>query len=235
MTPSSRARLAFGCIGVFPLIVVALHFVQGGHYHPLSDAVSVLALGRAGWLMAIAFCSLGTGTLLLATSLDVASRPRVGPWLIGLSGLLSFGSAFVHADGSGPSTTHGQVHQALGITTFILLIGGMFSLVRPFRRDPAWRSFATPTLAWAFTAVAAFFLIPISGSAYFGFAQRIFLGVILSWALATSLRAGRMTLRSSVDSPAGSRRASGRRRRDSKDSRRRDHGFGIAARRRTAE
>jgi Protein of unknown function (DUF998) len=192
MTPTSRARAAFACIAAFPLIVVVLHVVQAGRYHPFSDAVSVLALGRAGWLMAVAFCSLGTGTLLLAITLrHIDPRPRVGPWLIGISGLLGYGSAFVHADGSGPSTTHGQIHQGLGIATFILMISGMFGLFRAFRRDPAWRRLATPTLLWAFAAVAAFALIPLSGSAYFGVAQRIFLGVILGWALTIALHASR--------------------------------------------
>ena len=74
MTPTSssldsRARAAFACIAAFPLIVIVLHLVQAPDYHPLSQAVSELALGRGGWLMTVAFCSLGTGTLLLATIL----------------------------------------------------------------------------------------------------------------------------------------------------------------------
>jgi small-conductance mechanosensitive channel len=188
----SHARAAFACITAFPLIVIVLHGVQAGEYHPLSQAVSELALGRAGWLMAVAFCALGTGTLLLAAVLrTVSPRPRVAPVLIATSGLLSYASAFVHADGPGPSTTHGQIHQGLGVATFILLISGMFALVRPLRRDDGWRPMATPTLVWAVTAVATFFLIPLSGSAYFGLAQRIFLTVILTWALTTTLFAGR--------------------------------------------
>jgi len=190
---ASLGLAAFGCIAVFPLIVAVLHVVQAGHDHALSEAVSVLALGRAGWLMTVAFCSLGTGTLLLAAILRrIAVRPRVGPALIAISGLLSFVSAFVHADGSGPTTTHGRIHQFVGIATFILMIAGMFSLVRAFRRDPAWRSVAMPTFVWALAGVAGFFLIPISGNAYFGVAQRIFLAVLLSWALTLSLRAIRL-------------------------------------------
>ena len=194
LTPSASLPLAaFGCLALFPLIVAVLHIIQAGHDHPLSDAVSVLALGRAGWLMAIAFCSLGSGALLLTVILRrIATRPRVAPALLAISGLLSFVSAFVHADGSGPTTTHGRIHQFVGIATFILMIAGMFSLVRPLRRDPAWRSAAMPTLAWALAAVAGFFLIPISGNAYFGIAQRIFLAVLLSWALTISLRASRL-------------------------------------------
>jgi small-conductance mechanosensitive channel len=190
--PSSLAHGALAGIAAFPLIVVVLHLVQAGSYHPLSQAVSELALGRAGWLMAVAFCSLGTGTLLLAATLRrLTPRPRVAPWLIAVAGLLSYVSAFVHADGSGPATTHGKIHQIVGVVTFILMIAGMFSLARAFRHDPAWRSAAKPTLIWALAAAGGFFLIPISGSAYFGLAQRIFLAVILSWALMISLRAAR--------------------------------------------
>ncbi len=50
---------------------------------------------------------------------------------------------------------------------------------------------ATPTLVWAIAAVAAFFLIPISGNAYFGVAQRIMLATFISWQLTISLYARR--------------------------------------------
>jgi hypothetical protein len=189
MTRSNLARAATAGIAVFPLIVGVLHAVQGAAYHPLSQAVSELALGRGGWLMAIAFCSLGTGTLCLAAVLRrLDSTPRVGPLLIGASGLLSYVSAFVHADGPHGTTTHGQIHQAVGIATFILMIAGMFAVVRAFRHDHRYRVLATPTLAWAAAAVGGFFLIPLSGNAYFGVAQRIFLAIILSWALMVSIR-----------------------------------------------
>lgn len=191
MNRSTTARLGFAGIAAFPLIVTVLHIVQAGDYHPLSQAVSELALGRGGGLMAVAFCALGTGTLLLALVLRrVDPRPRVAPWLIGASALPTYVSAFVHADGPGPTTTHGQIHQALGIVTFILMIAGMFSVVRAFRCDASWRPMSRPTLVWALAAVGGFLLIPIAGSAYFGLVQRIFLGVILSWALTVCARAG---------------------------------------------
>lgn len=189
MTRPTLARAAVALISAFPLLVLVLHGVQAGRYHPLSQAVSELALGRDGWLMAIAFCSLGTGTIFLAAMLRrLDAPPRLAPWLIGVSGALSYVSAFVHADGPHGTTTHGQIHQAVGIVTFALLIAGMFALVRPFRRDRHFRTLATPTLVWALAAVGGFFLIPISGAAYFGVAQRIFLTIILSWALTISVR-----------------------------------------------
>ena len=188
MTRSNLARIALGAIAIFPLIVLVLHLVQRPEYHPLSEAVSELALGRDGWLMAVAFCSLGTGTLFLAAMLRrLDSAPRVGPALVAVSGALSYVSAFVHADGPHGTTTHGQIHQAVGIATFILMIASMFALVRPFRRDDRFRALATPTLVWALAAVGGFLLIPLSGSAYFGVAQRVFLAIVLSWALTVSV------------------------------------------------
>jgi hypothetical protein len=189
VTRSHLARGAAAAIAVFPLIVLILHFVQRAHYHPLRQAVSELALGRGGWLMAIAFCSLATGTLLLAAMLRrLESDPRLGPALVALSGVLSYVSAFAHADGPNTTTTHGQIHQVAGIATFILMIASMFAIVRPLRRDSRFRVLATPTLVWAIAAVGGFFLIPISGNADFGLAQRIFLAIVLSWALTASIR-----------------------------------------------
>jgi len=204
MSRSTLGRAAAGLIAVFPVIVLVLHLVQSGSYHPLSDAVSVLALGRAGWLMAIAFCSLATGTLFLAAMLRRLEPPtRVGPVLIACSGLLSYVSAFVHADGQNGTTTHGQIHQGVGVATFILLIAGMFSLVRPFRRDPRFHALATPTLIWGLCAIGGFFAIPLSGNAYFGVAQRVFLAIILSWALTVAVRgAGMVRVGAAADSQA---------------------------------
>ncbi len=204
MTRPTLARAAVALISVFPLLVLILHGVQAGRYHPLSQAVSELALGQDGWLMAIAFCSLGTGTLFLAAMLRrLDTPPRIAPYLIAGSGLLSYVSAFVHADGPHGSTTHGQIHQAVGIVTFLLMISGMFAVVRTFRRDRLFHAFATPTLVWAFAAVGAFFLIPVSGAAYFGVAQRIFLGIILSWALTVATHGLEHTTAARVEATVG--------------------------------
>jgi hypothetical protein len=187
---ASLALAAFASMAIFPLIVVILHVVQAGHYHPLRQAISELALGRDGWLMMVGFCASGIGTLLLALMLRRGStKPRVAPTLLAASGLLSFVSAFVHADPSTSAitTTHGQIHKLAGIATFILIIAAMFLLVRTFRRDSSWRSLATPTRIWAFAVLASFFLIPFSGDAYFGLAQRILIGTSLTWLLTTSL------------------------------------------------
>ncbi len=192
---SQLAGAAFVCVAIFPLIVVALHLVQQNHYHPVSEAISELALGQAGWLMTIAFCSLATGTLLLTAVLRRENvQPRVAPVLLGVTGLLSFVSAFIHADpSSGASTTHGQIHQLAGIATFILIIVSMFLLARGFRRDPRWSPLATPTRICSLLAIASFVATGAAGNAYLGLGQRCLIGVSLAWMLTTSRYAHRLT------------------------------------------
>jgi Protein of unknown function (DUF998) len=192
-----QPMLAVCSIALFPLIAVLLQIVQSAHYSPARQAVSELALGRAGWLMMIAFCAMGLGTVLVAQTVrrDMAGA-RVPSLLLAIAGLLDFVSAFVHADGeTGASTTHGQIHQLAGIATFVLIISCMFLLVRPLRRNPAWRGLATPTRRWGFTAVAAFVAIPVSGDAYFGVAQRGFIAISLSWVVTISVKAFRVERR----------------------------------------
>ncbi len=198
-TLSTRAlgTVAIAGIGTFATIVVALHLVQRGTYHPLSEAVSELALGRGGWFMFVAFCALATGTLCVAALLRRTTTSTTAPILLGVAGGLSYASAVFHADGEHATTTlHGQIHQSAGIVTFLLLIAGMFVCQRTFRRDAQWQPLAGPTLAFAGTALVTFFLIPAVGQAYFGAAQRLFIAVCLSWLLVVAQRGRRLTARS---------------------------------------
>ena len=154
--------------------------------------MSELALGRAGGLMMIAFCSLGAGTIMVAMVLRrELLKALVAPGCLLLAGLLDVVSAFFHTNGENQrSTTSSNIHLAAGISTFVLVTVAMFAAVPPLRRTPAWRRFALPTLLWASAAFGAFFLVPVLGDAQFGLAQRIFVVVWLSWlgAVATVAR-----------------------------------------------
>jgi peptidoglycan/LPS O-acetylase OafA/YrhL len=160
--------------------------------------------------MAVAFCSLGTGTLLLALLLHrMVAGARVGPALLGLGAPLSFVSAFVHADPSNATTatTHGQIHILTGVATFVLMVTAMFTMVRPLRRNPPWRLFGRLTLGWAIAALLCFFLIPTVGATYFGLAQRIFLGTLISWTLAASWCGHRIAQKAAIASPVNGARS----------------------------
>lgn len=187
LSTRSLAAGSFAGLAAFPLTVVALNLIQHGRYHPIRQAMSELALGRDGWLMTIAFCAMGIGTVMLALLLHRTAGALVAPLLLTAAGLLDFVSASFHTDpGNATTTMHGRIHNTAGIATFALFVVAIFAATRSFRRHPAWRPFAPPTLAWAICAVATFFLIPALGNADFGLAQRIFVATWLSWALAAA-------------------------------------------------
>lgn len=187
----SRATAAVGLLAVFPLTVVLLQAIQPDDYSPVSHAMSELALGRAGWLMALAFCAMGAGTILVARILhSTVQGMRVTPILLLIAGVLDFVSAAFRINAPGtPLTTVSNIHELAGLFTFLLMMAAMFASHRPMRRDPGWTRFAPWSLAWASLSVPAFLLIPLLGDARFGLAQRIYVGLFLSWLIAVALTA----------------------------------------------
>ena len=192
---SNRAAAtgAFAGMATFPAVVAGLGALRHDDYHPVRQAMSELALGRGGWLMTVAFCTMGVGTFLLALALRRSAGALVAPSLLALAGALDFVSAAFHTDptGTATATAHGRIHDAAGIATFLLFVAAIWVCAFSFRRSPRWRAFAAPTAAWAAAAVATFFLIPALGDGRFGLAQRIFVATWLSWSLVVALRARR--------------------------------------------
>jgi hypothetical protein len=193
LSTSSLTTATLAALATFPILVLVLHLIQRNSYDPVSMAVSELALGRAGRLMAVAFCAAAAGMFGFAVLLGrILPGSVVAPGLVTLSGLCSAVSAFAHADAeTAPTSVHGEVHQAMGLASFALVVVAMFVCSVQFRRAPAWRRFALPTLVWGLCTVGAFFLVPVLGSDRFGVAQRIFLAVWLSWPIAVTARARR--------------------------------------------
>ena len=188
--PSTRAlaSAALATVAAFPLLVLVLNVVQlADGYEAGRQAMSELALGREGWLMAVAFLSLATGTALTGLLLRRGTGATVVPLLLAVAAALTVVSAFVHTDPTGgPVTTHGQVHDGAGIATFLaLLLATVLASVR-FRRLPAWRRIAAPSAALAVLGVVAFLLVPVLGDARFGIAQRLLVGTFLVWLLVVS-------------------------------------------------
>ena len=200
MTPStlsnrSIANIALAGLALFPLIVIALHIVQRSHYHPLADAVSQLADGRAGWLMWIAFCSAGTGLLCLAVlHRRLVQNSHAAPALLAAAALGAYLSAVFHADPENATKTslHDQIHQTASLIAFLAVIIAMFVSSRRFHLDPRWQRFARPTLIWAICALATLFLtlaLNTLDDNLFGLGQRIFIATWLTWAITISAHA----------------------------------------------
>jgi hypothetical membrane protein len=209
MTPStlssrSVANIALASLATFPLTVLALQIVQRSHYHPLTDAVSELADGRAGWLMWIAFCSAGTGLLCLAAlHRRLVQNSRAAPALLAAAAFGAYLSAVFHADPENATKTslHDQIHQTASLIAFLAVIIAMFVSSRRFKLDPHWQRLARPTLIWAICALAALFLtltLNTVDDSLFGLGQRIFIATWLTWAITISAHARSIARKSST-------------------------------------
>lgn len=192
--PTTRtiATAALASVAVFPTIVIALNLVQRADgYRASKQAISELALGRGGWLMAIAFCALALGTYLAAVLIRrTTGKAVVAPALLTFAAVLSVVSAVFHTDpGTTTTTVHGRIHNTAGVVTFLCLLIAMGISSYRFRTEPAWRSFAVPTLAFTVVGVVAFFLVPTLGDQHFGVAQRLLVGTFVCWMLAAAAHA----------------------------------------------
>jgi hypothetical protein len=185
ITTRSLARRTCVVVGLFPAIVVLLTLVQlGDGYDSRRQAISELALGRAGWLMVLAFSALAAGTFMLAVLLRRTGGGVVAPALLALAAPLSLVSAVFRTDLTGAAvTTHGEVHQVAGIVTFVLMLAAMAVSAVRLRHEPRWRPVVLPTLLLEFTGLLGFFLVPVLGDARFGLAQRVLIGSFITWML----------------------------------------------------
>ena len=194
----TRATIALIALLLFPAVVLVLNVVQSG-YSALSQAMSELALGSAGWLMGVAFVSMGIGTALVGLCIrDSIPRARVAPIALVLAGTLDVVSAFFHTNGDEPATTASTIHEIAGISTFILVVIAMYATIGSFRRRADWRSFVIPTAVWSIVATGTFFLVPILGDDLFGLAQRIFVATWISWLAVVAARTRALAARPSV-------------------------------------
>jgi hypothetical protein len=180
------ATISLVGVGTFMVGVLLLHLLKRD-LNPAQHLISEYALGSFGWIQTMDFLAVGIGTIALALALRraVKNLGRIAPILIGLWGVAALLVAFVPTDGPGPITTRGQAHEAISVVGFVLLISGMFVSAKKFRSDAAWSALRRPTIAWALTASATFFLMMILG----GIGQRIFITVCFTWMLAMAYHA----------------------------------------------
>jgi len=199
LSPSLSVRRAaeatVALAALLPVTIVILNLVQLGHYNPAADAISLLALGRGGIALNVAFIASGAASFLGAWVMRrTVARAVAGPLLLGFFGCTSVVSGLVDTNpDNAPATTASQVHQLAGILGFLAVIAAMFVFARRFRSDPAWRAYARPTLLWAIAATLTFLAVPAAPSSLFGVAQYAHVATLMSWLLVTTIRARSLT------------------------------------------
>ena len=171
----------------YPCLVIAANVVQPGTYDAASQAMSNLALGRDGWLMTLAFVSLGLGNLLMAALVRrLAPRAIVGPALLAGSACTTLLSAVFQTDAdSAPTTLHGTIHIALGLGSFVLVIAAMTACSVAYLRLSSRRGLGVASAIWAVLQLGAIILTFVLPNSLFGVGQRAILAVAISWLLTT--------------------------------------------------
>ena len=188
----------------YPLFVVAANVAQRDTYKPASEAMSNLALGRDGWLMTLAFLSLGAGNLLMAILVRrLVPRTIAGPALLTASACTTLLSAVFQTDADGaPSTLHGTVHIALGLSSFTLVIASMTACGIAYLRSRRYRRVGIASLIWAGLELGSIVLTFALPDSLFGIGQRIILAVAISWLLTMCVIALRASAPSNVTAGA---------------------------------
>ena len=171
----------------FPSLVVAANLIQRDNYDAARQAMSNLALGRDGWLMTLAFISLGVGNLLMAALVRrLAPRAIVGPGLLAASACTTILSAIFQTDAdTAPSTLHGTIHIALGLGSFVLVIASMAACGVAYLRSGSRRGLGVASAVWAVVELGAVVLTFLLPSSLFGVGQRAILALAISWLLTT--------------------------------------------------
>jgi vacuolar-type H+-ATPase subunit I/STV1 len=196
------ATAGLALMAVFPVTVAILNLVQRGHYNPATDAISLLALGRGGLALNVAFITGGAVSFIMAWVLRRTVADAVaGPLLVAFFGCTSVVSGLVDTNpDNAPNTAASNVHQLAGILGFLAVIAAMFVFARRFRKDPVWRDFARPTLLWAIAAAVTFLCVPAAPASLFGVAQYAHVATWMSWGLVTMVRARSLA---ATHAPAG--------------------------------
>jgi len=82
MKSRNWARVSLSAVAFFFILLAALHFIEA-EFAPARHLISEYELGRYGWIMSLAFFSLGVGLLAMLCStwnVRVIRNGLIGRW-----------------------------------------------------------------------------------------------------------------------------------------------------------
>jgi Protein of unknown function (DUF998) len=151
LTPMLTSRIAgyasFRSVASFLALLVVLYSLEPEFNPP--HLISEYELGRFGYLMTLAFCGLGVGSLLLARALrsDAQTKSgRVGTWWLVLIGVAYIGAG-IFAPNPGP-VIDSRLHGLSGFTVIVSPPIVFTLLTRSLMHNRRW-SGARHLLKWA--------------------------------------------------------------------------------------
>jgi hypothetical protein len=162
MNPRYWARTALAAVVVFFILVAALHFIEP-EFDPSKRLISEYELGRYGWVMSLAFFSLGVG--VLATLLSTWDFSRIRRGLIGRWWFLAISVAFFGAGIFYPYTPPNlasYIHGACGVIVIVTFPIAATLYSSALAHSQAWNA-SRGQLRWA-TVLVWVGLLSFAGS-----------------------------------------------------------------------
>jgi len=188
------ANVAIACLVYFIAALITLHILRPD-YAPRSHFISDYAVGEFGWIMTTAFLALSGACCALAAGMaldgpkSISARTGVVLFFVATLGLIL--TAIYKTDlPGGPYTRSGDIHEITFRVNTLSLILGSFLLSLSFAVSERWRSFRWPALSiFALIVIAVVIQVKtLHKNAPYGWANRFFVAVMISWLLATALR-----------------------------------------------
>jgi hypothetical protein len=197
-TPS-RILLAIGAAG--PMVFLAIATLAGlfaPGYNMLTQPVSELALGAAGWLMTANFFVAGLAMIAFALGFfrNLTRGSYVATVLLSIAGLGMIGAGVFPTDLKGaPETDTGSLHNLLFLVILLaLMISYVFSALA-MRKQVGWRDYMWATALMPVVVFGLLFVYVGFGSdagdplyAVSGLLQRLLLAVAFGWMSVTGWR-----------------------------------------------
>ena len=156
-----------------PVLFVAVFTILGclrPGYDPLSTYVSVLALGKGGWIQQVNFIILGVLMVVfsngIAAEFQTGKAARSGPALMRIMAFLFIVSGLAVMDPTGTppaqASVHGIIHGLAGGIIFLLMPVTCFVFLRRFHAESVWRPFQGWTLTLGNIIATAVILLTLS-------------------------------------------------------------------------
>ncbi len=161
---------------------------------PVGDRLSEYANGEFGWLMTVAFVTLGLGMVALALGLRSVNGSGLRAWLIpaaiAVAGVGMIVAGVYPTDPFGAETAAEAIHSRASGLASLLLIGAVCA--SSVERGPGGlRPERGPAGALAVASVALGCLSPIlHDTRWSGLGQRLLWATLMGWLLLTAWRLG---------------------------------------------
>jgi len=191
------AKLSLGFAVGFWVILAALHVLEPEFNPP--HLISEYELGRFGWLMSIAFFSMGAASLALARALWSGLPRRIGrrtPWWLALIGIAYF-SAGIFRTQRAPSDQMARIENVLhGISGMIVIFSSpvVIALLSIGLGTAHWSSNAARIIKWlaiatwlsTFAFLASGFA-GVTNAVIGGWVNRFMITTYCAWLIAVAL------------------------------------------------